>query len=145
MRQTTSMCKLFPSLTAFVMACSGHDLTGPNERSPVALSAVASVTIVPVTASLRVGSTLQLKVILRDASGYVLSNRKVAFTSSDERVLSVDDTGLVRGMAEGEAAIIATSEGKSDRATIAVTPPGDACEGCWDYSKTRWNTPHSGW
>jgi len=128
------MRQMVLGVTALVMACSGYDPTGVAGPGPGGSSAVASVTIEPLTASLSVGSTLRLKVILHDAAGRELANRTISFTSSDDRVLSVDATGLVRALAEGQVTLTATSEGKSGRATIAVVPAGDACAGCWDYS-----------
>jgi len=120
---------MFLGFTALLMACSGSDPMGPGVSS-----AVASVTIEPVTAMLSVGSTLRLKVIVHDAAGHELADRAIIFTSSDERVVSVDAKGLVRALAEGEATLTATSEGKSSRTSISVVPVGDPCAECWDYS-----------
>jgi len=129
------MRQMFLGVTVLVMACSGYDATGPAGPGPGGSSAVASVTIEPVTASLSVGSALQLKVILHNAAGCELANRTIIFTSSDERVVSVAATGLVTALAEGEATITATSEGMSGRTTISVVPGGggDSCPGCWDW------------
>jgi len=129
------MRHMFLGLSALVLACSGYDSTGPAGPGPWGSSAVASVTIVPVTASLTVGSTLRLKVILHDAAGRQLANRTVTFTSSDERVLSVDATGLVLALAEGSATLTATSEGRRGQAIVSVVLEGP-CSACWDYSPT---------
>jgi uncharacterized protein YjdB len=101
--------------------------TGTGESAPVAV-----VAIQPSTTSLSVGSTLQLTVVLRDAVGRVLENRTITFASSNESVVSVDATGLVRALADGEATITATSEEQSGQMSISVGSI-DPCLGCWDY------------
>ena len=108
-------------LTVFIMACSGPTAPPPP---------VASVSIQAVTTSVGVGSSLTLSVILRDAAGDVLTNRTVAFTSSNASVLSVDATGLVRALAEGEATITASCEQKTGQLTMSVVRPGQSP---WDY------------
>jgi uncharacterized protein YjdB len=120
-------------LTAVLMGCSGDAPTGPAERDP--LAAVRSITIDPANAFLLAGDTLRLKVRVLNAFGHELANRSVAFRSSDDRVLLVDRTGLVWALAEGEATVTTTSEGKLGRSTLSVTRGGDddSCRGCWDY------------
>jgi uncharacterized protein YjdB len=127
---------MFLGVTALLLACSGSDPMAPHDPyGPAASSAVATITIEPATGLLSPGRTLQLKVVLRDAAGFELTNRTIIFTSSDERVLSVDARGMVLALAEGAVTLTATSEGKSDRKSIAVVPvENDPCEGCWDYS-----------
>jgi uncharacterized protein YjdB len=115
---------------AFVMACSGYDPAAPADSS-----AVASVTIEPPTVPLNVGSALRVKVIVRNAVGQELVDRPIVFASSNEQVLIVDNTGLMRALAEGEATLFATSGGKTGQTTISVVPDGP-CYGCWDYSTT---------
>jgi uncharacterized protein YjdB len=121
------MRQIFLGLSALVMACS--DSTGPSGSAPV-----ASVTIQATTTSLIVGSSLPLTVVLRDGAGNVLANRTITFTTSNESVASVDATGVVQALAEGEVTITATSEGRSDQTTLSIrTATGDPCAGCWDY------------
>lgn len=64
--------------------------------------------------------------------GRVLENRTITFASSNESVISVDATGLVGALADGEATITVTSEEKSGQMTISVGPI-DPCRGCGDY------------
>jgi trimeric autotransporter adhesin len=122
------MRRISLGLAALVMACSGP--TGSGSTGPSA--PVASVTVQPVTTSLTVGTSLALTVILRDAAGTMLANRTITFSSSNESVLSVDATGLVRALTEGEATITASSEGKSGQTTISVHPE-DPDGSPWDY------------
>ena len=82
---------------------------------------VATVTIVPSSASLAIGSALQLQVTLRDAAGQVLSGRPVSWSTSNSLVAAINGTGNVTGIVVGTATITATSEGKSGTAAITVT------------------------
>jgi uncharacterized protein YjdB len=123
---------MFLGVTVLAMVCSGCEMTGPAAPAP----AVASVTIEPVTRSLGLGGTYQLKVLLYDGSGRRLANRQISFSSSDEQVLSVDASGLVRALAVGEATLTASSEGKSGWTRIHVLEGGDPCLGCWDSRPT---------
>jgi len=83
---------------------------------------VASVSVTPATASVQVGSAVQLTATPKDASGSPLTGRTVTWASSDASVATVSTSGLVTGRAAGTATITATSEGQSGTATITVTP-----------------------
>ena len=97
----------------------------------VTTDGVASVIVTPAAATLIVGTTQQLTVTTRDASGTVLTGRAVSWSSSDPTRATVGPTGLVTAIAAGTATIVATSENKSGSATITVTasspPPPTAC------------------
>lgn len=82
---------------------------------------VASVTVTPASATLIVQTTRQLTATVRDANGKVLAARTITWTSDNAAVATVDAAGLVTGVSEGAAAVIATSEGVSDTAAITVT------------------------
>jgi uncharacterized protein YjdB len=84
--------------------------------------AVATVDVTPAIATVGVGSTVQLTATTRDANGNILTGRTVTWTTSNASVATVSATGLVTGVATGIVTITATSEGKSDTATITVTP-----------------------
>ena len=88
---------------------------------PVPPEPVASVEVVPASASVQVGGTVQFSAIVRDAGRNALSGRAVAWSTSDERIASVSPGGLVTGRAEGPVTITATSEGKSGSASVTVT------------------------
>ncbi|MGE5801665.1 MAG: Ig-like domain-containing protein, partial [Gemmatimonadota bacterium] len=82
---------------------------------------VASVTVSPATANINVAATQQLTVVTKDSAGNVLSGRSVTWASNTVGVATVSAAGLVTAVAVGSAAITATSEGKSDTASITVT------------------------
>lgn len=84
---------------------------------------VASVVVSPPTAEVLVGAAQQLAVELRDASGNVLADRVVVWTSSRTEVASVGASGLVTAVAPGVATISATSEGKQGTAQLTVLAP----------------------
>ena len=103
--------------TALLTACGGGDSsTGPQPPA-----AVASVTVTLANPSLPQGQTTQATATLRDASGAVLTNRNVAFSSSNTAVATVTSGGVVTAVAAGTASIIATSETKTGGATLTVT------------------------
>jgi hypothetical protein len=83
---------------------------------------VASVEIVPDAATIEPDETVQLEAILRDHRGYVVSNRAKTWTSSDVSVATVDQSGLVTGLAVGQATIEAAAEGVTGAALITVVP-----------------------
>jgi uncharacterized protein YjdB len=84
---------------------------------------VASVTLTPGAAMLGSGATLQLTTTLVDSSGNAVSDRLVAWTTSDPTRASVSFTGVVTAVAAGVVMITATSEGISASTVITVTAP----------------------
>jgi uncharacterized protein YjdB len=87
----------------------------------VTAAPVASVTVTPPTASVVTGQTTTLQAQTLDANGAVLTGRAVTWSSSNNGVATVSQTGVVTGVAPGNATITATSEGKSATAAITVT------------------------
>jgi uncharacterized protein YjdB len=90
----------------------------------VQLAPVATVTVLPATATIPKGGQVQLTATLKDANGNILTGRTVTWTSNSS-VAGVSSSGLVKGSstATGTATITATSEGKKGTATITVTAP----------------------
>lgn len=82
---------------------------------------VALVTLTPNPATLGVGGTVQLTATLTDAAGNVLTGRPITWTSNATGVASVSASGVVSGVAAGNASITATSEGVNGTAAIIVT------------------------
>jgi alpha-tubulin suppressor-like RCC1 family protein/WD40 repeat protein len=92
------------------------------EWSPVSFLPVTSLTVTPESATVGIQETVQLSATLRDASGNVLGGRPVSWTSSDPSVAAVNSRGLITGLAIGSTQLIATSEGVSGSAFVAVKP-----------------------
>lgn len=75
----------------------------------------------PETADLTLGSTLQLDPTFTPAAAK--DEYEVTYSSDNEEVAKVDQTGLVTSVAEGEATIKAVAGGKSAEITIHVVAP----------------------
>lgn len=93
-------------------------VTGSSQAVPV-----ARVTVSPASASLTVGSGIQLVAIVKDANGNSLTGRPVQWSSSNPSIASVDSTGYVAALAGGSAVVTAASEGQSGNSSIAVSAP----------------------
>src|SRR6185312_4811805 len=96
---------------------------GHSDSSTVTVTApaVASVSVSPNSATLRVSNTSQLTATVRDAGGNVLTGHTVTWSSSATAAATVSASGLVTAVAPGSATITATSDGKSGTSTISVT------------------------
>ena len=83
---------------------------------------VGSVTISPSSAALVPTQVLSLSVEVRDENKSLVTDRAIAFTSSNPAVATVSTTGVVTAVTPGSATITATSEGKTGTAAISVVP-----------------------
>jgi alpha-tubulin suppressor-like RCC1 family protein len=92
---------------------------------------VASVSVTPPTASVGVGNTTQLTATAKDSNNVVAPKATFAWSSSQPAIATVNATGLVTGVAAGNATIRASSSGKSGSAAIAVTNGGGGGGGVW--------------
>jgi uncharacterized protein YjdB len=82
---------------------------------------VASITISdPGTEPVAPGATLQLTATAYDAGGAQLPGRNFQWASSDAAVATVDNTGLVTGVAQGTANISASADGITASVSIRV-------------------------
>jgi len=84
----------------------------------VGLTPLSSVAVNPSTASVGVGDTTRLAATILPANA---TNRKVVWTSSNTSVLSVDGSGLVKGISPGTATITATTDEGRKTASSIVT------------------------
>ncbi len=98
---------------ALLVGC-GDDATGPT---------VDSVVVTPAVATIAPGATVQLSATVLDASGDVLTGLSVTWASDDENIATVDDDGLVTGVADGIVDISASAGGESATAEITVFTP----------------------
>jgi parallel beta-helix repeat protein len=103
-----------------IITATSEGVSGAGTLS-VMPAPVASISVTPASASLDIGTTLQLAATTRDASGNVLSGRPVEWTSSAPAIATVSASGVVTAVSVGTASITATSEDKSAAATITVT------------------------
>jgi len=94
-----------------------HYGVGESGRPAVDIITVGGASEEPIP----IGGTVQLTATLRDADGNLLEHRRVEWSSGDEAVATVDQDGLVTGVARGVADIFATSEGVSGSAQVRVS------------------------
>ncbi|MEJ7576156.1 MAG: Ig-like domain-containing protein [Pyrinomonadaceae bacterium] len=85
--------------------------------------APASITLNPTSATLFTGRTVQLRPTVRDAQGAEITDARVAFTSSNVNVATVDEAGTVRAIAPGVTTITATAGSVSTAAEVRVIQP----------------------
>jgi uncharacterized protein YjdB len=98
-------------------------LDGKADTVSIAIVAVpvGSVSVQPTSASLIVAQGTTLTATVKDANGAVVTDRQVAWTTSNAAVASVTQGGVVKALAAGTATISATSEGSTGSATITVS------------------------
>ena len=107
-------------LVAATFACDSSSpdfVVGPAPSQTIQASAISLSTTAP---SLSVGQSLQLAAVVLDATGNVIPNPTVNWSSSDSHIATVSATGLVAALALGTATITATSGSVSKAATVAV-------------------------
>src|SRR5437016_6081518 len=95
----------------------------------VAIVPVASVAVSPASASVAVGSAVQLTAVARDSAGNTLPGQTMNWSSSNTLIATVTSAGLVTGGAVGSATITAATGGKAGTANVTVTvaPPVSTC------------------
>ncbi|HEX8275256.1 MAG TPA: Ig-like domain-containing protein, partial [Longimicrobiaceae bacterium] len=98
--------------------------TDPTQPPVVSYPATTQVVIVPDSATIAVGGTVDMDVQLFSGTTPV-SGRVVAWNSLDAAA-TVDANGLATGQSAGVARIVAASEGKADTAFVTVSATGTA-------------------
>lgn len=104
------------TITATVSSISD---TSTGDIAP-AIVPVSTVTVSPSSFTLYPGSTQALTITLKDTLGNVLTGRTITYSSSNNSIATVSSSGVVTGVAVGNATITATSEGKNGTAALAV-------------------------
>ena len=112
---------------------------GPGATTVTAISGSASgsawvsvtqsastVAVTPAEATVGLGDTLRLAAEALDANGHPVSGAEFSWSSSDPSVVSVDGSGLVRGVAEGASTITAATGDAEGTAEITVANPDRA-------------------
>jgi hypothetical protein len=80
-----------------------------------------SISVTPTAPVLTVEGTVELWAEAVDANGNTVVDASFTWTSSDESVATVDTAGVVTGVAEGEAQVIASSGDATGSAAVTVT------------------------
>ena len=82
---------------------------------------VASVQVSAAAPAVAVGQSLQAAATLKDADGNVLTDRPIAWQSSNPALATVNSTGLVSGIAVGQVTISAIADAKVGSLALAAT------------------------
>jgi hypothetical protein len=90
---------------------------------------VASVTVVPATASIDVGETAQFTAEARDANGFLISGVAFVWSSTDAAIATVDQTGLATAVNPSVAGIVATTGALADTAMLVIAEQARGFDG----------------
>ena len=112
----TRICLALAAAAAVAGVACGKDGLDPSH------GAVTSVEVAPATATVAVGATVTLTASALDASGNVVTGRKVVWAVADSNLATVSPTGVVTGRRVGTVPVAASVEGKSAVAQIRVAP-----------------------
>lgn len=104
-------------------ACNRDEATGIAGMSASATAGI-QITITPATASLEPSATQLFTATVGAASGQVVEHAPVQWSSSDDAVATVTESGLVTAVAAGVAQIQATFASQVASATVTVTEAG---------------------
>ncbi len=86
----------------------------------VPVVAVTSITLSPKTLNLEVGQTGTLTATVKPGNA---TNKTVTWTTSDAKVATVDNNGVVTAVGKGTATITAAADGKTATCTVTVKEP----------------------
>jgi hypothetical protein len=109
--RTLVAATLLAALVSLATSCRS------DSSSPVP---IATITLLPATNNVNVGSTITLAAQALDAKGNVLTGRPFTYTSSDTNMATVTSSGVVTGIAPGSVSVTAASDTKSAQATVTV-------------------------
>jgi uncharacterized protein YjdB len=109
--------------TVITATSEGKSATATLTVMPVP---VATITLTAPQSSLTVGSSTQATAITRSASGQVLTDRAITWSSSAPSVASVSSTGVILAIAPGAVTVSATSEGRTATLAVSVLAPAPA-------------------
>jgi DNA/RNA endonuclease G (NUC1) len=95
-----------------------------DDGTPPPTPVVASITVAPSSGTVVVGASLSLSATAFDASNQPISGATFVWTSTNGAAVSVNSTGLVVGLAEGDTTIVATApNGIAGSSAIHVANP----------------------
>jgi hypothetical protein len=115
------MNRLLPAYLLLALAAGACD--SPSASGPQ----LDRVVVAPSERTIGAGETLQLTASARDDESQLITDVEFSWTSLDQPVATVTQTGLVTGVATGTARIVASAGGKADTATITVLGTAAEC------------------
>ena len=108
---------LWLALATGATACAGFsDIAGPRPLEAL----VAEVQLTPTQLTMPTGGSAVLLAQVRDGSAQLLTDRELAWSSSDSSVATVSAAGLVVARRPGLARIAVSADGRSATATVSV-------------------------
>lgn len=107
---------------AVTISASSEGKTGTAALTIRAIP-VATVTLSRASLALSFGQVSPITASTLDSLGRTLSDRTIAWSSSNATIATVSSAGAVTAVGAGTATITATSEGKSASLTVSVTVP----------------------
>lgn len=115
--------RLATAAVLLTLSCGGDSPSGPSGgNNQPDLTAVATVTVSPMSGTVDMGATLQFTASPKNSAGSAVSST-VTWTSGTTAVAMVDASGLVTGVAAGSAVVTASAGGRSGAATVTVVDP----------------------
>jgi uncharacterized protein YjdB len=84
---------------------------------------VGSVSVSPASLAVVAGQQAQLTATTLDVNGVPLTGRNLSWGSSDANIATVSASGLVTGVAAGQANVTANAEGRKTVVPVTVTAP----------------------
>ncbi len=111
---------LTPTLVVLLAACGGGEGTKPTpiDNTPV----VTSVTVVPGVVQIEINTTTTLAAQVKDQNGAIMSGKTVTWSSGSPATVTVDGSGVARGVGVGSATISASVDGKTGLSIVNVQP-----------------------
>lgn len=105
--------------TVVIVGAAGCSDAGTDLGPPLNSYDVATVEIIAAPV-LPLGAEGQLQVVLRDARGNVIVGPAITYSSDDPRIVTVTQSGRVRGVSPGETDVVAEAAGKKGKGRIRV-------------------------
>lgn len=112
---------LLTFLVAGVASCGGGDNTGPATGTNPPPETVSTVVVSAPTVTIAPQQTVQFTSVAKNASGGVVVNVPITWSSSASGVATVNASGIVTGVSAGSAIISATSGTKVGNVNVTVT------------------------
>jgi uncharacterized protein YjdB len=117
------------ALATTLGACAGNDPSAPSDAlhqspssQPVGSNSATQLITVPGSLALFAGSTATVTAARVDASGTIVEvlSGSLPWTSSNTAVATVNNTGVVTGVASGEATLSVNVDGQSASVRVLV-------------------------
>ena len=109
---------------ASTITATADTVTGKADVSVARV--VSTISVSPAADSLLPGDTLRLVATALDANGHAMPGIDFEWSSTDDSAAVVDNSGLVKGLAEGVVTIVAATGGVEGHARITVVHPDRA-------------------